>query len=121
MIYHISSRGAWQAAQGRGWYSAPSLASEGFIHCSRREQLRMVATDFYRGAADLLLLCIDEDRLRAELRWEAPAHPRSEDAEATRGEALFPHVYGRVNLDAILKVVEFTESEDGFRLPPDLP
>ncbi len=121
MIYHISSRAAWQAAQGRGWYSAPSLASEGFIHCSRREQVLAVAEDFYRGAADLLLLCIDEDRLSAELRWEAPAHPRAEGADATTVEALFPHVYGKLNLDAVLEVIEFTESEDGFRLPPGLP
>ena len=121
MIYHIASRAAWQAAQADGWYSAPSLASEGFIHCARREQVLSVANDFYRGKANLALLCIDEGRLVAELRWEAPAHPKAEDAAATCREARFPHVYGQLNLDAVLAVVDLYESEEGFALPPDLP
>jgi len=122
MIYHIAKRGAWLEANMRGSYSPPSLAAEGFIHCARLEQILAVADDFYRGEADLLLLiCIDEDKLTAELRWESPAHPQPLSAAATLGEATFPHLYGPINFDAIVAVFDLVESDAGFRLPSDLP
>ena len=121
MIYHITSRQAWRAAQKRGRYSAPTLASEGFIHCSGRDQILEVANAFYRGASDLLLLCIDESRLCAELRWEAPAHPDSEMVVSIPDETLFPHLYGELNLDAVLQAVELLQTDKGFALPPKLP
>ena len=121
MIYHITSRSAWAEAKKPGQYSAPSLENEGFIHCSKREQALGVANDFYRGRADLVLLCIAEINLRAELRWEAPAHPKPRDGASVRDDSLFPHLYGPLNLDAVIAVVDFNETESGFALPPDLP
>ena len=120
MIYHITSRAAWARAQTHGHYSAPSLESEGFIHCSTRDQVLQVANDFYRGQADLLLLCIDERRLASELRWEAPAHPEPLDAGETDEDSHFPHLYGELNLDAVSAVHELGEDGSGFALPPGL-
>jgi uncharacterized protein (DUF952 family) len=37
-IYHITSKEAWQNAQAAGYYSHPSLETEGFIHCSEAHQ-----------------------------------------------------------------------------------
>ena len=79
-----------------------------------------MANAFYRGQPDLLLLCIDETGLSAELRWEAPAHPRPGAAVATVGETVFPHVYGRLNLDAVACVIDLVETDGGFTLPRDL-
>lgn len=121
MIYHITSRSAWTAARIHGIYQTPSLESEGFIHCSTREQLLSVADSIFRGQADLLVLCIDESRLRARLRWEAPAHPKSPDADPKYDDLLFPHLYGALNLEAVVEVFDFEETEAGFALPPDLP
>ena len=121
MIYHITSGAAWAQAQMRGQYRAPSLASEGFIHCSTREQVVTVADAFYRGQADLLLLCIDEGKLGGELRWEAPAHPEARESEQAADRSLFPHLYGGLNLDAVVAVVDFSETDSGFALPPGLP
>ena len=121
MIYHITSRSAWAEARRHGEYRAPSLKSEGFIHCSTRKQALDVANDFYRGQSDLLLLCIDEGRLRAELRWEAPAHPKPLKDSGASGDSLFPHLYGILNLDAVVAAHEFNEGASGFALPPDLP
>ena len=120
MIYHITGRGAWMEAKARGSYSTPSLATEGFIHCSRRSQIASVANDFYRGQSDLLLLCIDEEGLAVELRWEAPAHPQPKSASATSSEANFPHLYGPLNLEAVVEVLDFVEADEGFKLPRDL-
>ena len=118
MIYHITSRAAWAEARKLKLYRAPSLESEGFIHCSTREQVLGVANEIYRGQSDLLLLCLDASKLHAELRWEAPAHPRGSGAEGAASDSLFPHLYGPLNLDAVVDVHELTESESGFaRLP----
>lgn len=121
MIYHIVSRVDWGRPIDQDQYSAPSLKAEGFIHCSTREQALAVANDFYRGQRDLLLLCIDESKLTAELRWEAPAHPNPAAVEQTRTEALLPHIYGALNLEAVVQAREFREGDRGFQFPPDLP
>ena len=121
MIYHITSRGLWQSAIESGEYSPPSLQTEGFIHCSRSEQALGVANDFYRGGADLLLLCIDESKLSAELRWEAPAHPAPAGANHTIDDSAFPHIYGELNLEAVVAAEVFREGFAGFEWPPNLP
>ncbi|MCY4062522.1 MAG: DUF952 domain-containing protein [Chloroflexi bacterium] len=120
MIYHITTCAAWADAQKRGDYQAPSLKNEGFIHCSTRDQLLYVADSFYRGETDLLVLCIDECKLGAELRWEAPAHPESLNDSAVSSDVLFPHLYGPLNLDAVMAVHGLKEGASGFALPPGL-
>ena len=90
MIYHITTREAWQMAQSQGSYRAESLQSEGFIHCSARRQVPQVANSFYRGADELLLLQIDESRLNAPLMWEAPAHPDPRQSRRIRRPGQVP-------------------------------
>ena len=121
MIYHITNREAWQDARERGAYRAPSLAADGFIHCSAREQVLGVANDFYRGRENLLLLCIDESKLAVKLRWDTPIHPNPSASKQTATESAFPHVYGELNLDAVVTAIEFREGETGFELPRKLP
>ena len=121
MIYHITSRAQWQDAIESGRYSPPSLQAEGFIHCSRSEQALAVANEFYRGGSDLLLLCIDERKLSAELRWEAPAHPAPADVKGTIDDSAFPHICGELNLEAVVAVEEFREGAAGFEWPLKLP
>jgi uncharacterized protein (DUF952 family) len=118
MIYHISTRSEWQAAESAGHYSAPSLETEGFIHCSKLNQVLDVANAFYRQLKDVVLLCIDENKLVAELKWEAPVHPKA-SADAPDYPA-FPHVYGLINLDAVLEVVNLPQDENGYHLPESL-
>ncbi|HNK63058.1 MAG TPA: DUF952 domain-containing protein [Anaerolineales bacterium] len=104
MILHITSKQEWLDAQTRGEYTAPSLATEGFIHCSTDKQLLNVANAFYRGRTDLVVLVIDEARLKPQVKWEAPAGPPA----ANISEAdLFPHVYGPINVDAVASTPDF--------------
>ncbi len=121
MIYHIARRDDWESAKGAGQYSAPSLACEGFIHCSSRSQVLSVANTLFRGQTDLLLLCVDEQLLTAKVTWEAPAHPASGPAPDAQAGELFPHVYGTLSLVAIVAAFEFKAGEDGFALPSNLP
>ncbi len=121
MIYHITTEQAWQAAQKTGKYSAPSLESEGFIHCSTLEQILPVANSFYRGQQALVLLEIAPQALQAPLKWEAPVHPNPEAADAVDDAQQFPHVYGAINVDAVQRVIDFPAQADGtFSLPPAL-
>ena len=53
-ILHITSRQAWKTAQEQGQYTAPSLTSDRFIHCSTRAQVLPVAEKFYKGQAGLI-------------------------------------------------------------------
>ena len=111
-IFHLTSRAAWIAAQASAGYFADSLAGQGFIHCSRLSQILRVANSFYAGQSGLVLLMIDPQRLTSELRWEPGADLATE---------LFPHVYGPVNLDAVLQVIDFEPGPDGiFHLPMSL-
>ncbi len=116
MIFHIVKHIEWTEAAVRGRYAPASVSAEGFIHCSTVAQLADTANRFYRGHAGLVVLCIDESRLKAELRYEAPAGAHGEAA----GEQ-FPHLYGELNLDAVVRVVELPCDVDGsFRLPDGL-
>lgn len=120
-IYHISSRQAWQTAQAIGQYEADSLRHEGFIHCSTQAQVLMVANAFYRAQSDLVILCIRPESLQAELIWEAPVHPNPDEAPSVNPDSLFPHIYGPINLGAVVDVLDFPHEADGqFLLPPAL-
>jgi uncharacterized protein (DUF952 family) len=109
IIIHATSRTSWLAAQGSGAYTADSLEAQGFIHCSKATQVLRVVNTYYAGQRGLVLLVIDPARLTSELRWEPGADLASE---------LFPHIYGPLNLDAVVKVVDLEPGPDGiFSLP----
>jgi uncharacterized protein (DUF952 family) len=118
-ILHLTSNDAWLAAAKQGLYHADSLSTEGFIHCSKPSQIVDVANAFYRGQQGLVLLVIDLSKLKPALKWEPPAEPAP--THARKGD-LFPHVYGALNLDAVVGVLPFVPGADGaFSLPPELP
>ena len=122
MIYHITTRSEWQAAQKAGTYSTPSLQTEGFIHNSTAAQVVNVGNAFYHNVQDCVLLCIDETKVLSSIKWEPPAHPSLNNRvplESEHGsEQLFPHIYGTLNLDAVLRVVDFAPDADGqYHLP----
>jgi uncharacterized protein (DUF952 family)/quercetin dioxygenase-like cupin family protein len=94
VIFHITTRSAWEAARASGRYEAPSLAAEGFIHLSDLDQVAGVAEARFSGEDDIVVLCAAADRLEAPLIYE------TSDA----GEETFPHLYGPLNLDAVLAV-----------------
>jgi len=108
-IVHITHRDDWALAQLSGEYCPGSLSKEGFIHCSKPGQAAYVAETFYAGHHGLVLLVIDPDRLQAELRWEPGADKPDE---------IFPHIYGSLNLDAVIQVLDFNPGPDGYNILP---
>jgi uncharacterized protein (DUF952 family) len=101
VLIHLCQRTAWENSQAAGEYRAASLETEGFIHCSRPEQILSVANTFYREQADLVLLWIDPGKVQPEIRWEAADNQ------------VFPHVYGPLNLDAVVAASAINQDEAG--------
>ena len=94
MIFHVVTQTNWQQAVQQGFYEADSLATEGFIHTSKAEQVAGVLDRYYKGETNLLLLQIDETKLTAPLKYELAPSVNEE----------FPHIFGRLNLEAVIKV-----------------
>jgi len=108
VIYHIAIRADWETAQTDGEYTRSSvdksLAEEGFIHASQASQVARTANKFYRDVpGDLVLLVIDPDLLRAEVRYE----------DVPGAELPFPHIYGPLNTDAVVEARPFAAGPDG--------
>ncbi len=115
IIYHIAEANIWQQAQTSGSYQVESLRAQGFIHLSEAQQVLLVANAIYRGQRGLVLLHVETTRLTAELRREPPDHPDhpSDDGQQRASAELFPHLYGSLNLDAVIKVTPFEPNADG--------
>ncbi len=110
-LYHITRRGEWDAAQSAGEYRAPSLEADGFIHLSAtHDQVERVANAIYTDVKDVIVLCIDDEKLDAQVKVEPP--DLSIPAAHYDGE-LFPHLYGALNVDAVSAVKGLNKSEDG--------
>lgn len=96
IIYHLAFRDDWEVGLAAGGYRAPSLAAEGFIHASGdEEQMLRVAARLFAGRTDLLALDVDTERLPED----SPVI-----REAARSGEIYPHVYGPINPDAVVRV-----------------
>jgi uncharacterized protein (DUF952 family) len=95
LIYHITTATAWKEALGKGHYESPALPVEGFIHCAQEGQVAGVLERYFQGKNDLVKLVIDTDRLKSPFIYEWS--PSIADT--------FPHIYGPVNLDAVMETV----------------
>lgn len=107
MIYHIADAEDWARARATGEYTTStrgvSLAEQGYLHASTAEQVAGVANAFYLDAPDLVLLVIDEAAVSAEIRYEeVPGQPDP-----------YPHIYGPLNVDAVVNVLPFAPGADG--------
>jgi len=113
-IYHITRSSDWRAAVVQGSYRLSTrdrtLHEVGFIHCSHVHQVAGVANAIYHDERDLVVLVIDADRLDAPLR--------SEPALVDGGGEVFPHIYGPLNLDAVVEVRPYPPLHDGSFGPP---
>lgn len=113
MIFHISSPEDWQAAQQAGDYRSSTrgrtLEDEGFIHCSRRDQVAGVLAAYYSGAGPVLLLTIDPALLTSEWRED----------EIAPG-VTYPHVYGPIDLAAVVAVTPCAPDAEGVYVVPPI-
>ena len=108
LIYHLALEKEWrEAVERREPYGRSTLgksqAEVGFIHCSFASQVETIARLIYGGRADVLLLVIDPSRVDSEIRIE----------NLDGGNDQFPHIYGRLPIAAVVRVVTIPMREDG--------
>jgi uncharacterized protein (DUF952 family) len=93
MIYHVTRKEDWANALSKGFYEAPSLKLEGYIHTSAAAQVTGVLERYFENDKELLLLHIDEEKLTSLVKYQL--------AESI--DEIFPHIFGPINLDAVIK------------------
>jgi uncharacterized protein (DUF952 family) len=106
-IYHIATAADWARSVRDGQYTMSTrgltLAEQGFIHASTAAQVALVANAFYQGEPDLLLLVIDPGLVSPQVRYEHVPGQASP----------YPHIYGPLNLDAVVETRPFAPAPDG--------
>ncbi len=95
MIFHIVLPEVWEKFKNEKFYEADSLKTEGFIHCSFAQQVETVLRRYYKNAQKVLILEIEPEKLMSKLVEEP----------STGGE-IYPHIYGKINAEAIVSVEE---------------
>jgi uncharacterized protein (DUF952 family) len=106
-IYKICPAALWRAAEQTGVFHGSEVdRRDGFIHFSTAKQAAETVARHFAGQNDLLLIAVDASALGERLRWEP-----------SRGGALFPHLYGPLDLTAVRRVDSLPLGPDGHVLP----
>jgi len=109
-VYKICPAALWREAERGGVFrGSPVDRKDGFIHFSSAEQAAETAAKHFAGQADLLLVHVDAGKLGPALKWEP-----------SRGGALFPHLYGELDLKAVTQVDPLPLGPDGRHQFPAL-
>jgi uncharacterized protein (DUF952 family) len=106
-VLHMVAEEDWRTARSAGRVEPASLASEGFVHCSRG-WLELANAGNRHYAADprpYVALELDLERVRAPWRYDDPAR-------------LYPHVYGPIPLAAVVAIRRLPRDPRGRFLPP---
>lgn len=106
-LYHIAKAEDWDNAKRSGFYTLGSLHrsfdEDGFIHLSYAAQVNVIADMIYATTKDLQLLTINPQKLTAEVKEEKADYPPE----------FFPHLYGPLNVDAVVDVMKYDVEPNG--------
>ena len=102
-IYHIVHPAWWETFANKNYYESETLSEENFIHLSTLEQVNGTLSNFFKGSERLFLLHIDASKLTSNLVYE----------DLFNTGISFPHLYGRLNKDAVEKIQELLADADG--------
>ena len=101
-IFHLATLTEWEVALESGLVAPPSLASEGFVHCSSEAQVAPTIERHFPGADELRVLRLAIGPLDPDLRWE----------ESRPGE-IYPHVYRAIAVDEVTEVIPWRRGAEG--------
>lgn len=107
-IYHIAYAADWRAAQEVGEYRISTrgrtLDEQGFIHAGTAGQVEQIANWVYKDpAGELVILVIDTDQVGSEVKYDP----------VSGFDDPLPHIYGPLNVDAVVDVRPFAPNVDG--------
>jgi uncharacterized protein (DUF952 family) len=107
-VYKVLSEAAFEQAWAAGrFHGSADDARDGFIHLSAGQQLAGTLAAHFARQEGLVLVALDARRLGPALKWEA-----------SRGGALFPHLYASLDLAAVLWVEPLPLGQDGRHVLP---
>jgi uncharacterized protein (DUF952 family) len=106
-LYHITSAAEADKAAQAGEYTPAAFEREGFIHCSYAHQVLATLNRIFRGRTDIVLLEIDPAQLGCKVV----------DENLEGGVELFPHIYGRLRMSAVVHVHSFPIDGPEFSAP----
>lgn len=90
--YKIFTAGQWAQFQADGiFHGAPVDLADGYIHLSASEQLQSTLDEHFAGQEGLVIAEVDLAILSDTVTWEV-----------SRGDALFPHIYGALPMTAVI-------------------
>ena len=93
-VFHLISEQDWESVRGASEWRPGSLGDEGFIHCSGDEEQAMrVVARLYPDRLDLLALEVDTEKLNCPVI-----------SEPSRSGEIYPHIYGPLDISAVVKV-----------------
>ena len=93
-LYKVLRASEWQEAQKQGAVAgSPDDLRDGFIHLSTRSQLAGTLNRHFAGETGLVILELAADCLD-DVKWEP-----------SRDGALFPHLYGVLPLDIVVRTL----------------
>lgn len=92
ICFHLSTKASWEAQELSIWYTHPSLKNEGFIHASFPSEIRTTYEQYFQSTDELVLIGINLSLVEAEVKME----------NVTSRQAIFPHIYGKLNKSAIV-------------------
>jgi uncharacterized protein (DUF952 family) len=101
LIYKILLPAEWAAFEAAGTFDGSPLDREsGYVHCSDRRQVGVVAGRVFGAEPELVVVALDADRLDQWLRWED-----------VPGDGVFPHVYAPLPRTAVVAVYRIAGAE----------
>ena len=109
-IYKILPRSEWNAARAEGTFAGSAVdLADSFIHFSGHDTAQRTAELYFKGQADLMLLTVEADDLGEALKWEA-----------SRGGALFPHLFRALRVDEVVAERALELGADGVPILGEL-
>lgn len=92
--FKIFTADQWSQFEAGGVFDgAPVDLADGYIHMSTATQLQGTLDKHFSGQTGLVIAEIDLSAFGQALRWEV-----------SRGDELFPHLYGRLPRSAVRRV-----------------
>ena len=114
-VFHVIPNDSWQKKEHvvDGFYTPTSIATDGFIHLCKADQIKDVLSNFFKGFEKVVLLRIDETNVKDNLKYEAPL-------EAPHSETLYPHLYTALDLKFVEKEFRIVKERGEFIIPGGL-
>lgn len=108
LIYKVFRQAEWRALDQHGATAGSPLDLEdGYIHISAAGQAEETVAKHFAGEEDLVLAALDADSLGEALRWEA-----------SRGGALFPHLYRELKREEVVWAEPLVLGPEGKHIFP---